>query len=128
MRGDVLPAKTLIVDDEPDLVATCVRLLGQLNHMCLTAKTGGEAIRLIDAERPNLVVTDLRLPTLDGLAVARHARRVSPPVPVILTTAYGSPRVEVEAREAGATVYLAKPFSTAQLLAAVRQALANPRQ
>lgn len=122
----IVPPKTLLVDDEPDLIATCVRLLGQVGHVCLTARTAPEAIGLIDAQHPNLVVTDLRLPTVDGLAVTRHARSASPPVPVILITAYTSPAAKREAQEAGATIYLAKPFSTASFLEAVRRALAAP--
>lgn len=118
--------KTLIVDDEPDLLVTCARLLEQAGHVCLTAQTGGEAIGLIDAERPNLVVTDLRLPTIDGLAVARHARRLTPPVPVILITAYSTPESKRDALQAGVEVYLPKPFSAAEFLNAVRRALPTP--
>ena len=121
----IVTPKTLIVDDEPDLVTTCVRLLRQIGHVCVTAHTGREAIDLIDAERPNLVVTDLRLPTGDGLAVARYARGASPPVPVILTTAYVSRESRREAHEAGAAIYLPKPFSTGEFLEAVRRALAS---
>lgn len=122
----IVTPKTLIVDDEPDLLATCVRLLRQVGHVCLTAPSGAEAIRLIDAERPSLVVTDLKLPAVDGLAVTRHARRASPPVPVILTTAYGSMDAKRQAREAGATIYLSKPFSTVEFLEAVQRALGAP--
>ena len=122
----IVTPKTLIVDDEPDLLETCVRLLRQAGHICLTAPGGREAISLFDAQRPDLVVTDLRLPTMDGLAVARHARRASPPVPVILTTAYSSPHAKREAQEAGATVFLPKPFSAAEFLDAVGRALDAP--
>lgn len=118
--------KTLIVDDEPDLVVTCVRLLEQAGHSCLTARTGREAINLIDAERPDLVVTALRLPTVDGLAVTRYAQRASPPAPVIFITAYSSSDVKRRARAAGASVFLPKPFSAAELLDAVQRALSTP--
>lgn len=122
----IVPPKILIVDDEPDLLETCVRLLRQVGHTCLTASTGREAIALIEAERPNLVVTDFRLPTTDGLAVARHARRSSPPTPVIVFTAYPSPHTKREAHEAGATIFLPKPFSAAEFLDAVSRALDSP--
>ncbi len=124
----IVTPKTLLVDDEPDLVATCVRLLGQIGHRCLTAGTGREAMGLIDAERPDLVVTDLRLPAIDGLAVARHARRASPQTPVILTTGFPSREIRREAEQAWATVYLPKPFSAAEFLDAVRRALKPPLQ
>lgn len=121
-----VPAKTLVVEDEADLCETCVRLLAQLGHTCLTARTGGEAIALIDAEHPSLVVTDLKMPTLHGLAVTRHARRVSPPVPVIVTTGYSSQEAHEAARQAGATVFLPKPFTAAEFVDAVRRALGLP--
>ena len=119
----IVSPKTLLVDDEPDLVATCVRLLGQIGHRCLTAGTGREAMGLIDAEHPDLVVTDLRLPTIDGLAIARHARQASPPPVVILTTGFTSREGKREAERAGATLYLPKPFSATEFLDAVRWAL-----
>ena len=85
--------------------------------------TGPDAIALIDRERPDLVVADLRLPGVDGLAVARHARGRVPPIPVILITAYDSPQARAAARESGVSIYLAKPFANAAFLDAVRRAL-----
>jgi DNA-binding response OmpR family regulator len=113
----------LLVDDEPDLVANCERLLQRAGHVSLRAHTGPEAMTLIDQERPDLVVADLRLPGTDGLAVTRHARRHAPPIPVILITAYDSPDARWAARESGAEVYLAKPFSNAAFLDAIRRVL-----
>src|SRR5262249_53540443 len=81
----------LVADDEPDLVTTCERLLQRVGHLSLRAYTGLEAMALIDREKPDLVVVDLRLPGADGLTVTRHARRQVPPIPVILITAYDSP-------------------------------------
>ena len=113
----------LVVDDEPDLVANCERLLLRLGHVSLRAHTGTEALALIDREKPDLVVSDLRLPGADGLTVTRHARRHVPPIPVILITAYDSPEARRAATESGAEVYLAKPFSNATFLDAVQRAL-----
>ena len=109
----------LIVDDEPDLVASCERLLQRIGHVCVRAYTGLEGISLIDQEHPDLVVADLRLPGADGLAVTRHARAQVPPIPVILITAYDSEQARQAARETGVDVYLAKPFSNATFLDAV---------
>jgi DNA-binding response OmpR family regulator len=118
--------KILVVDDEPDLAVNCERLLQREGHACLQAHSGPDAIRLIDLERPDLVVTDLRLPGTGGLTVARHARSRKPPIPVILITAYDSAQARVAARESGVHDYLAKPFSNAALLDAVQRALAPP--
>jgi CheY-like chemotaxis protein len=113
----------LVVDDEPDLVVNCERLLQREGHSCLQAHTGLDAIGLIDRERPDLVVTDLRLPGAGGLTVARHARSRVPPIPVILITAYDSPQARIAAKESGVAGYLAKPFSNAAFLDAVERAL-----
>lgn len=116
----------LIVDDEPDLVATCARLLRRKGYRCLTASSGREAIGLMDAERPDLVVTDLSMPVADGLLVTRHARRRVPPVPVVLMTAYASRDSELDAREAGAAAFVKKPFTLQELMSAIELALAQP--
>jgi CheY-like chemotaxis protein len=113
----------LVVDDEPDLVANCERVLRRAGHTSLRAHTGPDAMTLIDRERPDLVVADLRLPGADGLTVARHARGHVPPIPVILITAYDSPHARSAARESGVDVYLAKPFSNAAFLEAVLRLL-----
>jgi two-component system response regulator PrrA len=115
----------LVVDDEPDLVATCERLLGRLGHVSLRAYTGPDAMALIDRESPDLVVADLRLPGVDGLTVARHARGHASPIPVILMTAYDSPQARSAARQGGVDVYLAKPFSNAAFVDAVQRALSR---
>jgi CheY-like chemotaxis protein len=114
----------LVVDDEPDLAVNCERVLQREGHSCLQAHTGPDAIRLIDRERPALVVTDLRLPGAGGLTVARHARSRVPPIPVILITAYDSPQARIAAKESGVSSYLAKPFSNAAFLESVERALA----
>jgi CheY-like chemotaxis protein len=113
----------LVVDDEPDLVANCERLLQRAGHESLRAHTGPDAMALIDREGPDLVVADLRVPGADGLAVARHARAHVPPIPVILITAYDSPQARTAAQESGVGVYLAKPFSNAAFLDGVQRAL-----
>ena len=125
MSASISP-RTLIVEDEPDLLETCVRILQQVGHSCLTAPSAREAITLIDTRQPDLVVTDLRLPTVDGLAVARHARRASPPVPVIVTTGYTSPEARRDAYKAGASIFLPKPFTAAEFVDAVKRALGIP--
>jgi CheY-like chemotaxis protein len=113
----------LVVDDEPELVASCERLLRRAGHVSLRAYTGPEAIALIDRNQPDLVVADLRLPKADGLAVARHARAQVPPIPVMLITAYDSRQARQAASEAGVEAYLAKPFSNAEFLQAVLRIL-----
>jgi CheY-like chemotaxis protein len=116
-------ATILLVDDEPDLVATCQRLLGRLGHVSLSASSAAEAIDLIDREAPDLVVTDLRLPGPDGLAVARHARDRLPRIPVIVISADDSAGTREAVRATGVGAFLAKPFANARFLETVRLAL-----
>jgi CheY-like chemotaxis protein len=115
--------RVLVADDEADLRDTLVRVLGRLGYSCLTASSGAEAMQVIQAESPDLVVTDLHMPGIDGVAVARYAREHSPPIPVVLMTAYRMRGSHREAQEAGATIHLSKPFANLDLVRAVERAL-----
>ena len=118
-----MSSHVLIVDDDADLSETLARLLGRFGHKCLVAASGSEAIDLIDTMTPDLVVTDLHMPGMDGIAVVRRARQESPPIPVVLMTAYPTADTRREAERAGGVVYLAKPFANADMLDAVQRAL-----
>jgi two-component system, NtrC family, response regulator HydG len=119
--------RILIVDDEPDLVDSCARLLGWKGHECLRANGELEAIAMIDTLAPDVVLTDLYLPDGGGMTVARYARRHSPRLPVIVMTAYDSPDAVAAAAAAGAAAYLRKPFAMADLDYAVSR-VARPRR
>lgn len=118
-----LDLKILIVDDEADLVETCVRLLRGLGFLCIAADSGPRAIALMQSEKPDLVVTDLSLPIGDGFQVSRHALTHSPAIPVIIITAYNSTENIERARMLGVSDYLAKPVSNGDLTQAVRKVL-----
>ncbi len=119
--------RVLLVEDDIDLVDTLVRLLGRQGYTCRVASSGDEGIRAMEAESPDVVVTDLRMPGVDGLAVARHARQHHPPIPVILMTAYATSETHQDVRRMGGTTYITKPFANADLVDAVRQAVEQPR-
>jgi CheY-like chemotaxis protein len=116
--------RVLIADRDMDFRETLVRLLGRFGYSCLTASSGAEAMQVIQAESPDLVVTDLHMPEVDGVAVARRAREHSPPIPVVLMNAY---RIvpHRKAQEAGVTIHLAKPFANVDLVSAVQRALSG---
>ncbi len=118
----------LVVDDEIDMADTFARVLGADGLRCLVAYDGGKAVAVIDSERLALVISDITMPVVDGFAIARHARRKSPEIPVILMTARHSPQVARNAKAAGAVAYLRKPFANSELIAAVRSALALSRR
>jgi CheY-like chemotaxis protein len=110
------------------MTENCVRVLAPQGYTCRAAQTLEEAIAILGVAvgRPGLVITDLRLPRREGLAVTRRARETSPAIPVILMTAYDSSAVEADAYAAGASVYLAKPFANARLLEAVQRLVGAP--
>lgn len=114
----------LVVDDEPDMLENIARILRRSAHDCVTARDGEEALALVERRRPDLVLTDLRMTGIDGLALLGALKRLSPRTPVVLFTAYATDAVALEAVEAGAAGFLAKPFTGAQLLEVVRRALA----
>jgi DNA-binding NtrC family response regulator len=102
--------RVLIVDDEPDVVANWARVLGRDGYGCVTATDGERALTLLDAERPEIVLTDLKMPRVDGMQVLAHALEVDPDALVIVITGHGSVESAVEAMRAGAFDYLLKPL------------------
>jgi DNA-binding response OmpR family regulator len=79
----------LIIDDERELVASYVRLLGRGEFRCVPAFDGDEAIRAFDSVQPDLVLTDLHLASTSGYDVIRHIRKLSPATPIIAMSGYG---------------------------------------
>jgi DNA-binding response OmpR family regulator len=118
-------AKILIVDDERDLVDAYVRLLERSGHRCLGAFNANEAIQTIDAESPDLVITDLSLPDTSGIEIIRHVRAKSAHTPIIVMSGHNTPELNEAARAAGANVSLLKPVSIAVLRRVIGEALAR---
>jgi CheY-like chemotaxis protein len=113
----------LIVDDEADMLESCARIIRRGGYHCVTTSNSRDALALLDRERPALLITDLRMPDLDGLKLLREVKRIAPSIPVVVVTAYVSEASSREALEAGAASYLAKPFTALQLQQTVAQAL-----
>lgn len=120
--------KLLIVDDEPDVRALVGRSFGyeRPEFTVLEAADGEEALRIVSAERPDLVVLDLMLPGRDGFSVLEELRRTDD-VPVIVLTAKGLERDRVRGLELGADDYVVKPFSPRELVARVDAVLRRAR-
>jgi len=119
--------RLLIVDDEPDMLENCTRILGKAGYECLTVSDSLKAMPLLEAERPDVLLTDLKMPGVDGLRLLRQARQVDPQMPVIILTAFATIESAVEAMKEGAFDYVSKPFSVDQLKLAVDRALAQRR-
>jgi DNA-binding NtrC family response regulator len=108
-------ARVLVVDDEPKLGRVVAQMLELDGHAVVLAGGGGEGLARLAEGAFDVVVTDLRMPEVDGLAVLRAARAHTPPVAVVLMTAHGTAESAVEAMKAGAADYVTKPFSMDEL-------------
>jgi two-component system response regulator GlrR len=118
-----LSVKVLAVDDEPDMLENVARILRRSAYQCVTAGSGQAALAVLARDRPDLILTDLRMPGMDGLALLRAVKQFSPPTPVVVFTACASDATAHEALAAGAAAFLAKPFTGAQLMETVRMLL-----
>jgi two-component system response regulator AtoC len=105
-------ARILVVDDEEGIRDFVAEALESDGHVAVRARDGEEAARKIRAEGFDLMITDLRMPGLDGMEVVRLARSEQPEMEVIVLTAHGSVETAVEAMKLGALDYLQKPISS----------------
>ncbi len=122
-----LPPLVLVVDDDARVVELLQMALTQQHLRVITAFDGDEAIRRALAERPDLVVLDVRLPRKSGLEVCDFLRHdpEDPHVPIVLVSASGDTEARLEGLARGADDYLAKPFSPKELVARVQRLLAR---
>jgi CheY-like chemotaxis protein len=123
------PRSVLIVEDDPDLLRFAEVALGMDGYDVRVATDGEQAMALVRARRPDLVLLDLRLPLADGWQVLSFLQSdaVQPAVPVVVLTATAVPRERERALAAGVVAYLIKPVSADELLDAVARALGIPR-
>lgn len=110
------PLRTLLVEDEANMVRTLAKILTRKGHQVDAAATGEEALRLLDSQAYDLVITDLNMPVMDGMQLLRamHARGVD--AATIVLTGHGTIQSAVEAMKLGAGDYLIKPCNPDELL------------
>lgn len=116
--------KVLLVDDEEEFAVTLAERLRLRGIMTSTAGDGEEALRQVAEDTPQLVVLDMMMPGLGGLAVLQHLKRNHPNLPVIMLTGRGSTKDGIEGMHLGAFDYLMKPVKIEELVDKMRQALA----
>jgi two-component system KDP operon response regulator KdpE len=122
MAHSEVKTNILVVDDEAQITRVLKTALSSQGYGIRTASDGDEAIQLMKNWAPDLIVTDLRMPYMDGLELCRQVRKESR-IPIIVLSVKGEETIKVEALDAGADDYITKPFSMNELLARVRAAL-----
>jgi two-component system, NtrC family, response regulator GlrR len=115
-------ASILLVDDDADLLRLISLRLSAAGYRVRTARSGEEALALLTIERPTLVVTDLKMPGIDGMKLFEAIQRDHPALPVIILTAHGTIPDAVTATQHGVFAFLTKPFESQELLKQVAAA------
>ena len=113
----------LIVDDEKNYPPILSAVLEEEGYETLTAASGREALELLDGSDVDLVLTDMKMPGMDGIELMERIKITNPDLPVIMMTAHGSVDKAVEAMQKGAYTYVLKPFDNARLALYVNKAI-----
>ena len=121
--AEAAPARILVVDDDADMLRLLSMRLNAAGYRVNTAASAEAALAQLEMERPQLVISDVRLPGRDGLALFDEVHRRHPSLPVILLTAHGTIPDAVEATRRGVFTYLTKPYDGKELLERIAQAL-----
>lgn len=118
--------KVLVIDDEPQITRVLRHSLSAHRYDVRTAADGVSGLDTFRDWNPDLIITDLQMPEMDGIDLCREIRKSSP-VPIIVLSVRGEERTKVKALDAGADDYVTKPFGIDELLARVRAALRRTR-
>jgi len=116
------PARILVVDDEDQITRVLRTSLGAQGYAVESAANGVQALEKFERWKPDLIITDLSMPEIDGVELCRIVRETSK-LPIIVLSVRDQERIKVQALDAGADDYVTKPFSIQELMARVRAAL-----
>jgi CheY-like chemotaxis protein len=118
-------SRILVVDDEEPLRVLVARGLSLDGHSCLMASDGAEALDILEAEqgRFDLLLTDIRMPLMDGIALSHAAKQQFPDLTIMLMTGYAEQRERAKSLESIVAEVMAKPFTIAELRATVMRVI-----
>jgi len=117
----------LVVDDEANYLTVMEALLGEAGYEVLTAPGGQEALKIAGTTDLDLVLTDMKMPRMNGIELLGELKRLYPDLPVIMMTAFGTVEKAVAAMKIGAYDYILKPFKNEELLVTIAKALEHRR-
>ena len=117
----------LIIDDEKNYLVVLEALLAPEGYEIITADNPGKALSLIKELELDLVITDMKMPGISGIAILEETKKINPDIPIIIMTAFGSIEMAVEAMKKHAYDYIEKPFKNEALKLTVKKALQNYR-
>ena len=118
--------KILIIDDDPTI---CIMLQGLLNKKGFESEiafSANEGLKKFGSFKPNLVISDFRLPDINGLDLLKKLKSLSPHMPVIIMTSYAEIRTAVNAIKLGAYEYVTKPLNPEEILVLIKSAISKP--
>jgi DNA-binding NtrC family response regulator len=120
-------ATILVVDDDAAMTSAVCEVLRQGGYWALSAQSGSEALEIVKGERPDLLISDLRMTEMSGHQLQQELQTLAPDLPVVIITAFGTIENAVESMKLGARDFITKPFSNKELLLVVSRALENRR-
>jgi DNA-binding response OmpR family regulator len=112
-----------VVDDEASIRELLVKVLAMSDYVVETAADGHSALERLRLYSYDLLIVDLKMPGMDGLAVVREARRLKADLPVIIITGHSTESTAIDALNLGVTNYLIKPFKNSQVLTCAAKAM-----
>lgn len=115
--------RILIIDDDEIIRKSCEKVLTPEGYLTVTAETGNDGLKLLSKKNFDLVLTDLRMPDMNGIDVLKKIKEVWPDIEVIVITGYGTIKSAIDAIRYGAYDYVEKPFAPEELLNVVRRSL-----
>lgn len=119
-----MPEKLLIVDDEPDMLKLLSMIIREKTpYEAVTTNNPHEALELAKQGGFTLVITDLKMPGLDGIELLEAVKRVDADIPVIFITAYGTLESAIETMQKGGFDFITKPFKKEQMLFTIEKAM-----